>query len=169
MGLFSKKHTHTTSYTNRYASHPDVLDAMAKKLADLALYHIKQNISRLREPKLHIGLCTWSIYTDAKEFERYYGTVRDGYAVEFKDYGMENVPDEHDILFFSAILPYLTKHLKEKLNSYFPEAYDVTAKNTYYREEHKYDEEYDTINVIEIEVRGARDPNYKPEPTYKKW
>lgn len=167
MGLFFNKKNNNTS-RNRYAEHPDVLDKMARDGAKLALRQIKDDISMTRKPATHCEVGSWALYFDDKQFEKYYHSGCGGYGLKYNDYGMEDVP-EGSILFLEAIEPYLKKHLEENYKRYFPEAYGVSVYQTYYETENKWTEGYTTHHVIEIEVLGAKDPNWKPKPTYKKW
>jgi hypothetical protein len=166
MGWFSKK---PRASTNRFVSHSDVLDKMARDGARIALQQIKEDISMTRKPATYCEVGAWALDFNDKPLEKYVCSGCGMYGLKYNDYGMEDVPEGSDVSFLSAIEPYLKKHLEENYKRYFPEAYGVSAYQTSYETENKWTEGYTTHYAIMIEVRGARDPNWKPEPTYKKW
>jgi len=148
MGFFSKMF----STTNKYESHPEVLDKIAGSVADTALYQIKNERTKTRELTTHCELGSWSISLNNHPFIRYVGSGGSRYGVRFDKFGMEDVPEEDAKLFLTALKPFLEKHLKALLHGYFPEATYVRAYQTTRSEEHGYDTEYDKIDVIEISV-----------------
>ena len=152
MALFSK---------NKYASHPDLLDIVAKKSAEIALSQIKRDITKTKKP------CTYCKFGyGGLEFNdeplAIDGNCRVDYCMlYFRDLNMEIVPCDDETLFFSALLPHLQKHLNAALKQYFPTATGVSAAKAtyvYYK---------NTANAIEIEVKGVSNPS--PKPTLSKW
>ena len=151
MGFFSKLFENT----NKYESHPDVLDSMASSVASAALELRKKNMEKTRSPKVYCEVGAWSIELSSAPFARYVGAALSEYCIRFDRFGMEDVPESDAALFLRALLPYLKKHLDASLRRYFPSASSVRAVSTVYTKEYYKDHDYDEqIPAIEIEICG---------------
>jgi hypothetical protein len=148
-------------FKNKYASHPDVLDRIANRCAEIALSQIKDDLAKTKKP------CTYCKYGYAgMEFNNQplatsWNQRVQTHSLHFSDFNMEMVPSDDFPLFFSALLPHLQKNLDAKLKQYFPSATGVCAtKATYVY--------YNTReDAIEIEVKGVR--SAAPQTTPGKW
>lgn len=167
MGFF-KNLFNSINTTQKYQSHPDVLDKIAEDVADTALYQIKNELTKTKVPATYCEVDLWSITLNNKEFESYY-TAGTMYSVRFDKFGMEDVPEEDAEYFLEALDPFLSKHLKNKLKTYFPSATSVFSYKTTYELENKWTDGYRVIYAIKIEVKGVENPNLTPKKTLNKW
>lgn len=166
MGLFSRKNDNRIS-RSRFAEHADVLDAMARDGARVALQQIQEDISMTRKPATYCEVGDWSLYFNDKPIAKYVGSSCGSYGLRYNDYGMADVPEGNSYAFLSAIKPYLERHLRETYKQYFPTASGISVNQTSYSTESKWTDEITKTDVIEIEVRGVSHSN--AQPTYKSW
>ncbi len=151
MALFSK---------NKYMSHPDVLDLIAKNSAEIALSQIKRDIAKTKKPSTYCKFGYGGLEFNNEPFAIDWNYRVEYCSLYFRDFNMEIVPCDDEMLFFSAFLPHLQKHLNAALKQYFPTATGISAtkaKYVYYK---------NNDNAIEIEVKGVI--NHTPT-TLNKW
>ena len=152
MGWFSK---------NKYESHPDILDRIGKRGAEIALSQIQTDFEYIKEPRTYCEVTYRTLKFNDKPLETHWGSLARVQELEFAEFNMEGIPHDDENLFLRAIAPYLQKHLEENLKKFFPRARCVTAVKTtyvYYK---------DTINAIQIDVVGISTPASKN--TLNKW
>ena len=145
---------------NKYASHPDVLDAIADKGADIALAQIKQYLEYTKRPCTYCEVSYRALKFNDKPLEIHWGSPCRCMELEYSDFHMDGIPCDDEILFLTALQPFLQKRLDAKLKQYFPSAKGVTAIKT------KYTEFKNTVNAIEIEIKGIQSA---PQPVLNKW
>lgn len=169
MGLFSK----LFSVHNKYADHPDVLDKIARRAARCALEQIsedKNNTSRT-----YVSVDTYSLTLENTPEGYDYGFYQHTnhpytcYGLDWSDFGMDKVDRDDARLFLDAFLPFLENHLKLKLKSYFPNATNVSAIRTTYRQESHRDCDDTIIPVIEIYVSDIRKISSSSKSNLKQW
>ena len=146
---------------NKYASHPEILDRIASKGADIALAQIQEYLEYTKRPCTYCELSFRYLRFNNKPLEISWGSPCRCSELQFSDFNMEGVPCDDEVLFLSAIAPYFQKHLDAKLKQYFPTASGVTATKT------KYQYFKDTVEAIEITVSGVGNPASKP--ALNKW
>lgn len=136
-------------FKNKYASHPDILDRIAKNSAEIALSQIQRDLAKTKKPSTYCKFGYGGLEFNNKPFAIDWNYRVDPCSLFFRDFNMEIVPYDDDLLFFSALLPHLQKHLIAMLKQYFPTATGISAtkaKYVYYN---------DNANAIEIEVKGV--------------
>lgn len=168
MGLFSRKNDNRIS-RRRFEEHADVLEAMARDGARVALQQIQADISMTRKPATYCEVGDWALYFNDKPMAKYVGSLCGSRGLRYNDYGMADVPEESGYAFLSAIKPYLERYLQATYKQYFPAASGILVYQTSYSTESKWTDEITKTDVIEIEVRGASDPNAQSKPVYKSW
>ena len=141
---------------NKYASHPDILDMIAKRGAEIALSQIKADINFTKKPCTYCEIKFRTLNFNDKPLETHWGSPCGCQELAFSDFNMDGIPCDDEILFLSALLPYLQKHLDENLKKFFPSVTKVTATKTAYVD-FKY-----TVNAIQIDVTGIPCPSSKP-------
>lgn len=154
MGLFSKRFS---VKENKYKNHPEVLDRIARTLSVWALEQLRDDTRPQNKMQTWLKIeCSWSIDLDNKpdDYARP-PSWSTAYSLKWNDYGMEGVPEEDAQLFFDAFLPYLEKHIKEKVKQYIPDGIAIVNKTSYKRRHYRDSDEYDLIDAIEIHVLGT--------------
>ena len=136
MGLFAKR---TYSKYNNYASHPDILNQIAREAAQLSLTTIKKYIGCQKKPPSQdeTAYCIMDEDYWDKSIVKSISVVSHSYlstswyTINFEDYGMVPIPSCDSNKFLEALIPFFKQQVENKLPSIFSTQYTYNISTCY--------------------------------------
>ena len=153
---------------NKYTQHPNVLDRMASDISRWAMEQLRDDTPKGKTRETWIQVCSsWAIHLDNKpEDYRSRITGFTSYGMYYKDYGMQDVPEDDGNDFLDALYPYVEKYCKAIVSRYFPNEFVFVNRETYYSL--RKDDDHDLFPAIKIHVTNSSSEDSYSSP-YKSW